>query len=641
MLRHQIKLAFRNLYRNKFFTVIKLFGLTIGISVATLILLWVNDELQFDAFHRNYSTIYRIVGKDVGVASPRPLAPIISEEISDVLQASRMRQDVSTIEHKGALYDIEVSMIDNSFFEIFSFPFVEGNPTEALENPKTIVISQSLAQKLFDKDNELLGRSITFLFNGARVDYDISGVVRDIPDNSHIQTQCFISFSDFHKGSIDNWSDWGATTYIRTADNPDINKLIANIHRSINSQTDYSVQQIQPLEEIHLHSSFQSDHTKTGSLKHVYFFSIIGLILLIIASINFINLNISQVVNRSKEVGIKIVFGASRVNLIKQFTIESLLLVLIAGFMALILVEVLMPIFNSFVAKRLELDINSSLVVIMITIIVIMSLVAGLFSLPNLSSLRSLSLIKSNISATERKISVKKILLMGQIASSVTIMIVGLVIMKQIHLVQNMDMGFDKDYLVTFNIINSDAEKISTIKNELLKNAEILNCTSGNVLSPHNNQSTSSLSWDGKTSDKEFYANIHRVDCNFLETYEVTMKEGRFFSEYHQNDKLSSFILNEAAVNYFNLESPVGKTFSLWGIRGNIIGVVKDYYFKSAHQQISPSILWMNDHKNFGGYESITLRIKPDEIAGTITFAQSIIKQFNSGYLPEYHFVDS
>ncbi|MGD1046420.1 MAG: ABC transporter permease [Bacteroidota bacterium] len=649
MLKNFFKTALRNLIRQKVYSSINILGLAVGMACTILILLWVQDELSFDTFNKNYNTIYRIVAANGFLASPQPLAPVIKEEIPGIINTTRLLMIFEcNLEFNKTLYKDKPVLIDNSFFEMFSFPFVEGNPMTALQSPASMVISQDMANRIFG-NKKAIGQNISILMMGRKMDYTITGIFKDIPSNSHLQAQCFVSIKDFLKqlygGTLQNWSDCAAVTYIQTNDNCNLEELKSKIndciHRHSNN-VNYDVQQLQALKDIHLYSNFKSEYAALGSIKYVYIFSAIAFIILLIACINYINLTTSLSIVRLKEIGVKKAIGATRLMLIKQFTFESLLLALIALGFAILFSELLMPSFNTLTGKTLDFSLlNIPLILFVVGSASLIGVLAGFFPALYLSSFKPTEIMRSKTEIPKDKLSARKILSTLQFALSIAIIIGALVVKKQIIYMQNLNLGFDKNNLVYFQIMNNSTENIELLKNELLKNPDVLSVTSGHLLTVLNKQSTDNISWEGKNPQVQVRSCIHRVDYDFLKTYKAQMKEGRFFSEDFPTDKTSAFVLNEAAVKSFGIESPVEKTFTLWGMPGKIIGVIKDYHYETAHQLVSPAILWMNVTRNCQGFESITLRINPSNIENTIKFAQEVILQHNNGYIPEYHFIDS
>ena len=650
MLKHYIKTGLKNLIQNKTYTAINIVGLSIGLTCSVLIVLWIKDELSFDRFHENQNEIYRIIGNR-GIFTPKPLASILIEDIPEIDDAVRFMQMSSDVkfEYNKNLQVENPVFVGDSFFEIFSFPFIKGNPDELFQKPSSIVISQDMAQRMFG-DKDAVGQNITMHFFGNEIGLTITGIFKDMPSNSHIETDCFLSISDFWKRLINDnfqeWSDWGVSTYIQAQKgvNPEEikRKINASIIKHTNENYEYRVQQLQPLKDIHLYSSFEDDYAKSSEIKYIYIFSFVALIIALIACINYININTSIAIRRLKEIGIRKAVGAKRISLIQQFSAESIIVVLFASLFAIVFMESTNPYFNQLTGKSLNYGLsNLSIAFLIVGCIFFLGTILGLLSAFSFSSIKVTAIIKSKINGHRNKFLRRNILIIIQLSLSISIIIGAFVIKKQLIFLDGMNLGFEKEQLVYFNILNNSVDNIELIKKELLKHPNILNITSGHVLTPSNMQSTSSIDWPDKSIDEILYAYIHRVDYNFQNTYKTQMKEGRFFSKKFGTDKTAAYILNESAVKNFNIKSPIGKSFTLWGFKGNIIGVISDYHFKSAHKQVPSVVMWMNTTMNFGGFESITIRVNPKNVKQTITDAQRIIQKYNNGYLPEYQFVDS
>ncbi len=645
---NNLKIAIRNISQHKVITVINVTGLAIGLATSILILIWIQDELSFDRFQKNYHSIYRIIGNDNTLTAPQPLAPVIREEIPEIVNAARISAfPIGQLECDKTIYDERPVLADQSFFEIFTFPFIEGDPGSALENPGSMVVSQQLAKKLFG-DKQALGETVSVVLLGRKFDYTIAGIMKDMPSNSHIQTNCIVSFLGFVKrlygGDLKNWTDWSCVTYIQTVEDCHIaelkQKITGCLLKHTDNNTDYVLQQLQPLKDIHLHP-YSGEYAVSGDIKYIYIFSVVAFIIILIACINYVNLTTSASIKRIKEVGIKKAIGATRVSLIRQFTIESFIIVLIALNFAILFINLLMPLFNKFTGKVLDFSFsNLSTILLIVAGIMTIGICAGFFPAWYLSSINPREIMQSKTTLPRRKVISGRMLSIVQFTLSVAVIAGSIVINRQMGYIKNMYSGFSKKNLLYFHLMDNTVGNIQFLKNKLLANPDITGVTSNYLLAAQNSQTTNKIIWEGKKAEDDVFACIQRVDFDFLKVYKVRMKEGRFFSEEFSTDNTSAFVINEAAAKAFKLEAPVGKELSLWNITGTIIGVVRDYHFKTVHQQVSPVILLMNITKNFGGFEGITLRINPENMEATIKYALDIINQHNNGYNSEYHYLD-
>jgi putative ABC transport system permease protein len=649
MFNEYLKTSLRNIYKNKLSSIVNILGLYIGLTCSVLIMLWVQNELSFDKFHKNYKTIYRIISINSMLASPQPLAPIIKNEIPEIINTTRLLYIPDcNLEYNKILFKDKPVLIDGTFFEMFSFPFIEGNPETVLQNPSSMVVSEEMADRIFGNRNSI-GQNVSILLAGKKMEFTVTGIFKNFPANSHLQASYFVSMADFfgqlYGGTLQDWSDWAAVTYLQTTDNCNLeslkNDIVQCMHRHSNN-IDYDIEQLQALRDIHLHSNFKNEYASLGDIKYVYIFSVIAFIIILIGCINYINLTTSLAIRRFKEIGIKKSFGAARMTLIKQFTFESLFTVFIALCIAFLFIKSLIPYFNLLTDRELHfthLDIPVILLIVICALLI--GILAGLFPALYLSSFDPVDILQSKTENPKEKFSIRKILTVLQFALSIVVIIGAIVVKRQVDYMQTLDLGFDKSNLVYFRIMNNSPENIKSVKDELLRHPGILNVTSGYVLAAMNKQGTDNINWEGKDPNNYVRAYVHRVDYDFQKTYRVNMVDGRFFSEDFPTDKTSAYVLNEAAVRSFGLESPVGKTISLWGKSGKIIGVIDDYHYETAHQIVSPAILWMNTSISFQGFEGITLRISPLKSDETIKFAQDIIQQHNNGYTSEYEFVES
>jgi putative ABC transport system permease protein len=648
MIRQYLKIGFRNILSNKLFSAINILGLSIGLVSSMLIFAWVQNELSYDRFHKNAPELYRLIGNN-SVNSPQPLAPVLKEQFPDIVNAARLQSYPEfKMEHDKIIFNVKPATVDETFFKMFSFKFLEGEPETVLQAPSSIIISHSLAKRIFG-EKEALGEKLTLLFFGKVMDFTVTGIMEDIPSNSHIRSDCIVSMPDFIKrlygGDLSHWDDWAAVTYIQTRKNCNIGELKNNIQDCIKKHLtynmDYKLNLLQPVRNIHLHSNFKNEYADCRDMKYVYIFSLIAIIILLIACVNYANNTVSMAMKRLKEVTIRKIIGASRETLIKQMTVEAFILMTITAIFSFIIFRLSVPVFGNMIGREIGAFSYISVILFFLASILIISMIAGLSQTFYSLSFPIVSIFKSKIRISDKKISSKAILTTFQFALAIIVIIGAIGVKKQIFYVQNMDHGFDENNLIYFELMNNSTENIALLKNELMKDPDIMSVTSGHLLTALNKQNTGAVNWDGRNPEDKYYADVHRVDFDFQSTYKTEMKEGRFFSEDIASDKTSAFVLNESAIRTFGIQSPVGKSFSLWGREGKIVGIIKDFQYETAHNIISPVVLWMNTNMNFPGFESITMRIRPENHEKTLKFAQNVIEQHNNGYKSEYHFLDS
>jgi putative ABC transport system permease protein len=648
MIRQYLKIGFRNILSNKLFSTINILGLSIGLVSSMLIFAWVQNEFSYDKFQKNAPDLYRLIGNN-SVNSPQPLAPVLKEEFPDIVNSARFQSfPECKIEHNKIIFTVKPTTIDDTFFKMFSFKFLEGDPETVLKAPSSIVISHSLAKRIFG-EKEALSEKLTLLFFGKVMDFTVTGIMEDIPSNSHIRSDCIVSMPDFIKklygGDLSHWDDWAAVTYIQTLKNCDIrelrNKIQDCIKKHVIYNMDYKLNLLQPVKDIHLHSDFKNEYADCRDVKYVYVFSLIAIIILLIACVNYANNTVSMAMKRLREVTIRKVIGASKETLIKQMTVEAFILMTITAIFSFIMFRLSVPVFGNMIGKEIGAFSYLSVILFFLVSILIISIIAGFSQTFYSLSFSVVSVLKSKIRISDKKISSKAVLTTFQFALAIIVIIGAIGVKKQIFYIQNMNHGFDENNLIYFELMNNSTENIALLKNELMKNPDVIGVTSGHLLTALNKQNTGAVTWDGRNPQEKYYADVHRIDFDFQSTYKTEMNEGRFFSEDVASDKTSAFVLNESALKTFGIQSPVGKSFSLWGREGKIIGIIKDFQYETAHNIISPVVLWMNTSMNFPGFESITLRIRPRNPEKTVKFAQNIIEQHNNGYKSEYHFLDS
>lgn len=647
MLKNYLKIALRNIKRHKGYSFINIAGLAIGIACCILILLWIQDEFSFDKFHENADELYRVVG-DLQIEdqisrlarTPNPLGPALVAEYPEIINFTRFQGfdhwHVQSGE-KNFLNDL-LAVADPSFFEMFTFPFLKGNPKTALIDPLSMVITEDMAKKYFG-DDEPIGKVIKI----GDKEFHVSGLIKNIPPNSHIQFDAMfpiINMTDYWHDNFDNWQRVMYYTYVQLQKNTsgkDVSEKISGVAKKYNPKLNSKIY-LQPLKEIHLRSNYQMDldNYQKSSITYVYIFSLIALWILIIACINFVNLATAQSSKRAKEVGMRKVVGADKTDIIKQFLGESLLLSFIALIFAVALVELFLPAFNTLSGKESTLDFSSNIFIILgiIGVALITGILSGSYPSLFLSSFRPVNIL-SSISKVGRSHGayIRKILIMIQFSFTIMLIIATTVIYTQLRYIRDRDLGFDKDNLIYFPSHGAfhNPDNYELIKYELLQNPNVLNTTMSfpPILGL---DETIDIDWEGKNPNEEIMMRVTEVDCDYLETFKMKMIQGRFFSREFSDDA-SNYVINEAAAEAMGEYSPVGKRLWLRGNQGTIIGVIKNFHHRSLHNEIEPAILKIREEE-----APICIRINSENISETISFLESKWNKYVSSYLSGYPF---
>ncbi len=656
MLKNYFKIAFRNLIRKKVFSSINIFGLSIGMACTILILLWVKNELSYDNFHKNGDNIYRVLYQSDNRAdfiwgtSPGLLAPEAKKVIPEVVDAARIMKRprmvmkaIGESKNQPAFYEDNYYLADPSLFKMFTLPFIKGNPETALD--KGMVITKSIALKYFGTTN-VLGKRLNV---NKWFDITITGVIKDLPENSHFNFDMFSRLEDLKKffpGGF-TWNNAIHQTYVQLAPNSKseiVAKKITNLNVENNpiAQKHHVKITLQPLRDIYLDAGIQGTTVKQGDKRYVYIFSIIVLLILFIGCINFVNLSTAQITSRARSIGTLKIIGASRNSLIKQILGESIFISFLSSLLAVLVVELTLPAFNNFTGKNLVLSYDNPFHLAgVFVLILITGLIAGAFPAIYFSNFEPIQAFKNKwISSSTGGL--RKILVIAQFVAAIFLIIVTSIISDQLSYMRNLKLGFNKDNIVCLPVKANVASHYQSFRNELLKQRNINNIGIKNSLTTQVVNNTKPW-WEGKDPNKEFFSEIDEVDYNFINTLSLKIIEGRNFSEKFPSDLSRAFIINEEAAKEMGIRNPVGTRLKTADKDGFIIGVVKDAKFKSLKGPIKPIIFnltnnFADDVMNLFGV--IYISIRPGNVPNTIKAIKNTWERFNPGYPFEYYFLD-
>jgi len=658
MFKNYLKIAFRNLKRHKGYSFINISGLAMGMAVCILILLWVKDELSFDRFHKNADQIYRVVEDQIQsngdifrvAVTPWPLGEALVKNYPEVINFTRfLRLSRRLVTHKSksvdkSFYENGVCLADPSFLEIFSFPLVKGNPATALSEGNTVVISETTAEKYFGKKNPM-GKTLNFNNNQ---DFTVTGVIKNVPHNSHLKFDFILPFEQTlknykYRGS---WNSNSYHTFVLLQKNASVKALNEKIYEyliRIFAGSKIKLR-LQALTDMHLRSNFAIDlyGASKDTTVYIYIFSLIAVLILLIACINFINLTLARASTRAKEVGLRKVVGATRKDLIKQFYGESILFTITALIFAIVLVYLLLPLFNNLAGKELTLDpfsnIGAALGLLLIAIVTGIS--AGIYPAFILSSFQPANVIKGNLTVRSGKPGgalFGKVLVVFQFTLSVALIIVTLVVNQQLSYIQGKELGYEKDNIIYLTKRGNIGEKYNAFKEELQKKSNVLSVTTSSDVPTYSIHSTSAIDWEGKTPEALLWIHHFSVDQDYLKTFKMEIVEGRGFSKDFTTDAAgTAYIVNEAAVKAMDMKNPIGKSFTFWGKKGTIIGVVKDFHYKSLHTETEPLVLRIDPQMDW----YIFVKVRPENIVNTLDYLKKAYQKFNPLFPFEYHFLD-
>ena len=656
MFSNNLKIAIRNLLKNKTFSFINAFGLSIGITCTILILLWVQDEVNFDKFHKNGNQIHRVVQEDKdgkNSRTPALLAPEITAKVPEIISFTRIFKLPNVIfqEEKNIFHEENGIVVDPQFFTIFNFPMIQGNPETALSAPTNVIITETLAKKYFG-NNDPINKTINIDGKNASI---VTGVIKDIPKNSHLRFDFVLPFcllEAIMPSDVNNWGAFNYTTYLLLAPSANIaatNQKINQIAQDkLPSQllTFWNKFELQPLSQIHLSANisnhhFLGDFTVVEDRNTVYIFSCIGLFILLLACINFMNLSIAQSGKRIREIGLKKVMGSSRNQLRKQFIGEFFVISLIALTVAIVVVNLLLPWFNQISGKTLVVD-HPSNIFFYLAILLFTTLLAGFYPAFSLSSHNPVNTLKGQVLGAINASKLRSSLVIFQFSVAIILVASTFIVYRQLHFIQDKNLGFQKENIVYATIPGNAAGRYKTMKEELLKNPNILAVSAKDCLPTTTLRNLVDFYWDDKKPGQEVMMELTGIDYQYFEELNIELLAGRSFSEAFPADASNAFILNEEAVKQTGLESPIGKKFASWNKSGIIVGIIKNTNFKSLHEKPNPQVYHiMNNIREEAGLTGVMLiKLNGAKQAETLSFIEKTWKSLNSDAPFDIHFLD-
>ncbi|MBC8003964.1 MAG: ABC transporter permease [Verrucomicrobia bacterium] len=655
MIRYQLRFIFRNLIRNKSSFFINLVGLSAGFTCAILILLWVTDELSVDKFHQNDKNLYQVMenhqmpeGITTQAWTPDLLARTLAGERSDIQYASAVmpsihfeKFNIFTADNKQVKASGQFAEPD--FFHIFSYPLLEGNQGQVLKETNSIVISEKMALSLFNTTENVIGKTVEWEILNSRKQAVISGIFKDIPANSTthfdfvLSFDCWLNLSESVGRKI-HWGNHAPYTYLVLNPGADIKKLdthVADFLKSKNGQSNISLFTI-PYSSQYLHGNFTNGKQAGGRIEYVRLFSIIAIFILLIAGINFINLATARATRRVKEVGIRKVSGSSRKALAVQFTFEAMVIVMLAMLLSIMLTSVLLPQFNQLTGKELQLFLNPDLMLKILGICLITGILTSLYPAIYLSGFSPSLVLKGKMTASIGELWARKGLVVFQFGISVVLIASMMVIYQQIQFIRNTNMGYEKDHVIYFAKEGNVAQKQEAFLTEIRNIPGVVNASAINGELTGTAISTYDLNWAGKDAESKVNFDMTHADAGLVETLGIEMADGRSFSSQYGDEK-NNVILNQQAIDMMGLKNPVGQSIRLWGEEKQIIGVAKNFHFKSLRHKINPMIITYMPQKTV----CIMAKLEAGTEAKTLASIKKLYTTFNTGSAFEYQFLDT
>jgi putative ABC transport system permease protein len=648
-----IKIALRKLKVQKGFSIINISGLAIGLAACILILLWVQDELSYDTFHKNKDQIYRIITEDhtgntifTQAGSPAPIGQAMLDSIPEVLNFVRVQSGWSGwhLHLKDQNYTTErLAAVDPPFFEFFNFPFIKGDPRTALNDRYSIVITEELAHKIFG-DEDPMGKTLSL----NEADMTITGILKNLPKNSHLHFSYAFPAENMRKwreSKLDSWTYTQFATYLLLRKDADIERVnkqmmsIASQHLPPQFKGKFSLY-LQPLKKIHLHSTdintWMLAYPNKGNITYIYIFSLTAMCILFLACVNFMNLSTAQYSTRAREVGMRKVVGARKSDLIRQFLGESFILTFTALLVAVLGAELFLPVFNNLTGKNISLIHSGNWTIFMGLAVlgIVSSLVAGSYPAFFLSSFHPVQVIKERgLLGKTRGGSMRKVFVVLQFTFTIGLIILTAVIYRQLHFMSSKPLGYKTDNIIMFAGYNQYETNYLAAKADLLQNPNILAVCTG-FPPPAGTWGTSNVDWEGKDPNLEVKVAEGRCSPDYLKVFGMELTEGRFFSRDFSGDD-QNWVLNETAVAAMGIKDPVGKWFSLNDRKGTVIGIIKDFHGESLHNPIAPVAMHMS-----GGFH-IIVKFRPDSIKTLLPFLEEKWDKYVSSSVPfRYEFMD-
>ncbi|MCF0053293.1 ABC transporter permease [Dyadobacter sp. LJ53] len=658
MLRNYFKIAFRNFRNQRMFSSLNIFGLAIGMAAVWLMVLYVADELSYDRFHDKSDRIYRVVheakwatGSFKMAPTSAPYAPALQNDYPEIEKTVRISTEGGgTIRFdEKAIEANDIYFTDASIFDVFTYPMLYGDRKTALQGTQKIVLTKTLAEKLFGDASKALGKTVLFSNNFPNT---VSGVIADGPTNSHLQFSALRSLPDNYTAG---WQQFELYTYVLLKKGADPDKLdkklpgfFAKYLKKESGDAEYKMI-LQPLTSIHLHSHYAYELSTNGNINTIYIFSVVAALILAIACINYINLYTARSMKRVREVGVRKAVGSRRSQLIGQFLTESFLMTLLAGCIATLLVVIALPSFNELADKALTLNNNDGLSTTLAAgaFLLLISLVSGIYPAIMLSGFRPVAALKGRIGGQIGGVQLRQSLVVFQFVATVVMIACTGIVYRQLHYVGNKDLGFNKDQVLTFHIDkNEPRNQVGAIKEKLNQSPSVESVSAASNPLGNNTLGGGGLFVETETGEMPGSTQIVQkfsADADYLKTLEIKLLQGRNFQDESPADLVGAVLVNEAMVKKQGWNEPIGKRIKYFidekgtTKEAKVIGVVADFHTYSLQHKIEPLVIQMPAP---GDRDNIYVRIQPGKTKEALSFINSTYKQFDPEAKLDFHFLD-
>jgi putative ABC transport system permease protein len=662
MINNYIKIAWRNITQNKTNSFINIVGLSAGLTCFTLIAMWVTDERSYDKFNTNYDRIFRVVGTaktETGVeesaVSSAPMAKALKDDYPEVENTVRMRMREEIVTHNNAqVLQDGILLTDPSFFDVFSYKLSRGDVGTALNEPYSIILTESTAKKYFGNTDPISQTlSLNMYDTGYAASYKITGVMPDPPKNAHFTFTMLASFKTIEVANpdvltIDGWGDGSYYTYVLLKKGVDAKAFSRKMEHFYGKYVGdlfaiwkpiYSYH-LQPLADIYLRSNLQYEIARNGSETQVYLFFTIGIFILLLAGVNYTNLATARAASRAKEVGIKKVSGAGQKQLILQYLAEAVSTAFAAFFISLLLTQLLQPVFFQLTGKQLSVLHSPVLLLTLVGVTLFLGVLAGLYPAIVLSRFKPALVLKGSFKSTDKGIALRKVLVVSQFVITVLLVTGIIIISKQLSFIRHKDLGYNKDALLFLRVHgNADVVKgYNAFKNELENNPLISGITTSNSLIGTGLGTGGAETVDREGQPLRVNTSRIRVDTAYFKVYGIRMLAGRTFSAAAASDTIQQIVLNQTAVKRFgwkDAETAIGKPFRIGSRKGIVVGVTSDFHYNSLQQTIEPLAIMPQD----GRFSRITLKVDVKKAEQVIAAIESTWKKMFPSILFDYGFL--
>lgn len=633
MIKNLLLVAIRNFKRDRWYSLINILGLMIGITFSLFLIFYIKDELSYDRYNVNAARIYRVGAyikepeRDLSknASTQFVLVPQLKRDYPEIEEAVRMVGVGKKLLKNGTLnlYEDKVFLADSNLFRVFTYSFIEGDPQTALVEPNSMVLTESVAEKYFGKRQGVVGKTLQDDKGGV---FRITGVLKDVPTNSHLKFNLLVSISTLPKDYSRSWGAFGAYSYVLLKPNTDVaavekkllqlyDKFLAPVFAPFKVKIHYV---LQPVTDIHLHSQMGNEPEELGSMSYIYVFSAVAVFMLLIACINYMNLTTARSARRAKEIGIRKVTGSSRWQLVAQFLVESALTAIVAMLLSLILIALFLPVFNSISGKSIGLSslLHPDTILILTGIILFVGLLGGSYPAFYLSRFNPVGMLKSSLSTGSGNVTLRRILVVTQFSIAMIMLICTLIVYNQLEYLRNVDLGFNQQEVVSLTAdANYDIRSnVQAFVGELKKNPRIIVASTSQSL-PGQGSSFNLLSMETKKGFTQEGVANYAIDENYFRTLGMQIRKGRNFTGL--GDTLHSIIVNEAMAKRFGWDEPIGKKVKYPGDTSGfyfqVVGVVKDFNQASLYNPISPLILFYSPNNN-----SIQVKLRAKDVQATL-----------------------